>query len=63
MDASTGADTAEAQFMSAKREAKVVALIDSYVAKRKGEKGAAGGKSAGAEGGVLSATARTPEQV
>ena len=61
MDATTGADTAVADFMSAKRVSKVEALIDSYVQKhRSGKKGEGGADAAKPAKGKVSATARTP---
>lgn len=65
MDATTGADTEAAEFMTTKRVAKVEALIESYVAKRKADK-KAGIAAERPDSGKLklsrkvSATARTP---
>jgi hypothetical protein len=62
MDATSGADTQAPDFMTSKRVAKVNALLDSYVAKRKAEKkaGTVGAAAGGQAGGRVSATARTP---
>lgn len=62
MDATTGADTAVADFMTSKRVTKVEALIESYVAKHKSMKKAEGGADApkGSSKGKVSATAPTP---
>jgi hypothetical protein len=61
MEATTGADTAVADFMTSKRVTKVEALVDSYVQKHRAGKKAEGGADAvkGSQGKV-SATARTP---
>jgi hypothetical protein len=68
MDATTGADTAVADFMTSKRVSKVNALIKGYLAKRKADRKAGGGADAGKTkysskvpaSGKVSATARTP---
>jgi hypothetical protein len=61
MDATTGADTEAAEFMTAKRITKVNALIDGYLTKRKADKKAGlAGDADKRQAGKVSATAKTP---
>jgi hypothetical protein len=61
MDATTGADTEAAEFMTAKRVTKVNALIDGYLTKRKADKKAGlAGDADKRQTGKVSATAKTP---
>ena len=61
MDATTGADTEAAEFMTAKRITKVNALINGYLTKRKADKKAGlAGDADKRQTGKVSATAKTP---